>query len=43
MLGWGLAVVLHFVSVFVLGKGSSMREQMVQREREHLQREQNRP
>lgn len=43
MLGWGLAVVLHFLSVFVLGRGSSVREQMVQRERERLQREQNRP
>jgi hypothetical protein len=34
---------LHFISVFVLGKGSSFRDQMVQRERERIQREQNRP
>jgi hypothetical protein len=43
MLGWGLAVALHFISVFVLGRGSGFREQIVQRERERIQREQNRP
>jgi uncharacterized membrane protein YedE/YeeE len=42
-LGWGLGLALHFISVFVLGKGSSFRDQMVQRERERIQREQNRP
>jgi hypothetical protein len=42
-MGWGLGLALHFVSVFVLGKGSGLREQMVQRERERIQREQNRP
>jgi hypothetical protein len=41
-MGWGLGLALHFVSVFVLGKGSSLRESMVQRERERIQREQNR-
>ena len=41
--GWGLGLALHFVAVFVLGKGSTFREQLVQRERERLQREQNRP
>jgi hypothetical protein len=41
-LGWGLGLALHFVSVFVLGKGSGVREGMVQRERERIQREQNR-
>lgn len=41
-LGWGLGLALHFVSVFVLGKGSGLRQQMVQRERERIQREQNR-
>lgn len=43
MLGWGLGLALHFVSVFVLGGSSGMREQMVRRERERLQREQLRP
>lgn len=42
-LGWGLGLALHFVSVFVLGKGSGLREQLVQRERERIQRDQNRP
>ena len=38
--GWGLGLALHAVSVFVIGKGSGLRERMVQREREKLQREQ---
>lgn len=42
-LGWGLGLALHFISVFLMGKGSSFREQMVQRERERLERERNRP
>jgi hypothetical protein len=41
-MGWGLGLALHFVSVFVLGRGSGLREQMVRRERERIQREQNR-
>ena len=41
-LGWGLGLALHFISVFVMGKGSGFREQMIQRERERLQRDQNR-
>ena len=40
LLGWGLGLVLHGISVFVLGTGSGLRERMVQREREVLQREQ---
>jgi hypothetical protein len=40
VLGWGLGLVLHGISVFVLGKGSGVRERMVQRERERLEREQ---
>jgi hypothetical protein len=40
LLGWGLGVVLHGVSVFVLGNGSTLRERMVQRERERLARSQ---
>lgn len=42
-LGWGLGLALHFVSVFVMGKGSGLRDQMVRRERERIEREQNRP
>ena len=40
LLGWGIGLALHGVSVFVLGKGSSMRERMVQRERERILHEQ---
>ena len=39
-LGWGLGLVLHGFAVFVLGAGSSLRERLVQRERERLQRQQ---
>jgi hypothetical protein len=42
-LGWGLGLALHFVSVFVMGRGSGFREQLVRRERERIEREQNRP
>lgn len=42
LLGWGLGLALHGISVFVLGKGSHWREQMVERERERLRREQGR-
>jgi len=38
-LGWGLGLALHGVSVFVLGKGSGLRERLVQQERERLKRE----
>ncbi|HPW00771.1 MAG TPA: 2TM domain-containing protein, partial [Oscillospiraceae bacterium] len=38
LLGWGLGVALHGVSVFVLGSGSGLRERMVQKERERLRR-----
>ena len=41
LLGWGLGLALHGVSVFVLGKGSGLRERMVQKERERLLRERN--
>ncbi len=43
LLGWGLGLVLHGISVFLLGAGGGLRERMVQREREALQRRQNRP
>jgi hypothetical protein len=39
LLGWGLGLALHGVSVFVLGTGCGLRERMVQRERERLLRE----
>jgi len=39
MLGWGVGLALHGISVFVLGAGSGLRERMVQKERERLQRE----
>lgn len=42
LLGWGLGLTLHGVSVFVLGAGSGLRERMVHKERERLQREQER-
>lgn len=43
LLGWGLGLALHGVSVFVLGSGGGLREHLVQRERERLQRERQRP
>lgn len=39
LLGWGLGLALHGIAVFLLGSGSGLRERMVQRERERLQRE----
>lgn len=41
-LGWGLGLAFHGISVFLLGTGSGLRERMVQKERERLQREQER-
>ncbi|MBA2963658.1 MULTISPECIES: 2TM domain-containing protein [Ramlibacter] len=43
VLGWGLGLVLHGVSVFVLGRGSGVREYLVRRERERLERENSGP
>lgn len=40
LLGWGLGLALHGVSVFILGAGAGLRERMVQKERERLQRQQ---
>jgi hypothetical protein len=40
LLGWGLGLALHGVSVFVLGSGGGLREHLVRKERERLQREQ---
>ena len=39
LLGWGLGLAFHGISVFVLGKGSGLRERMVQQERERLLRQ----
>jgi hypothetical protein len=39
LLGWGLGLALHGISVFMLGAGGSLRERLVQKERERLQRE----
>jgi hypothetical protein len=40
LLGWGLGLTLHGVAVFILGTGNSLRERLVQKERERLQRQQ---
>ena len=40
VIGWGIGLALHGISVFMLGRGSSLRERMVDRERERLQRRQ---
>lgn len=37
--GWGLGLVLHWFSVFVVGAGSSLRESLVERERQRLKRD----
>ena len=42
-LGWGLGLALHFISVFLMGQGSNFREQLLQRERERLERQRDRP
>ena len=39
VIGWGVGLALHGISVFILGNGSGLRERMVQKERERLQRE----
>lgn len=39
VLGWGVGLALHGISVFVLGNGSGLRESMVRRERERIERE----
>lgn len=40
LLGWGLGLGLHGISVFLLGAGGSFREKLVQQERDRLQRRQ---
>ena len=39
MLGWGLGLALHGASVWLLEAGGDLREQMVQKERDRLQRQ----
>ena len=41
LLGWGLGLALHGISVWFLGAGGGLRERLVQRERERLHRQQN--
>lgn len=40
LLGWGLGLGLHGISVFLLGAGGGFRERLVQQERDRLQRRQ---
>jgi 2TM domain len=42
LLGWGLGLALHGISVWFLGAGGELRERMVQKERERLQNQQDR-
>ncbi len=39
LLGWGVGLGLHGISVFLLGAGGGFRERLVERERERLQRD----
>jgi 2TM domain len=41
LLGWGLGLTLHGIAVWFLGAGGELRERMIDRERERLQRKQN--
>ena len=40
LLGWGLGLGLHGISVFFLGAGGGFRDRLVQQERERLRRRQ---
>jgi hypothetical protein len=40
MLGWGLGLALHAISVFLLGPGGGLRNRLVAQERERLRRQQ---
>ena len=42
-MGWGLGLMLHGIAVFLLGSGSSLRERLVQKERERLLNQQRGP
>jgi hypothetical protein len=39
LLGWGVGLALHGISVFYLGADSGLRDRLVQQERERLQRQ----
>jgi hypothetical protein len=39
LLGWGLGLALHGISAFMLGAGGELRERLVDRERDRLQRQ----
>ncbi|HWI84454.1 2TM domain-containing protein [Ramlibacter sp.] len=39
VLGWGLGLAFHGIAVFFLGAGAGVRERLVRRERERLQRQ----
>lgn len=39
MLGWGLGLALHGIAVFFLGAGAEVRDKLVRKERERLQRQ----
>lgn len=41
MLGWGLGLALHGVSVFMLGTGSNLHGALVRKERDRIERQQN--
>ncbi|WP_427911619.1 2TM domain-containing protein [Ramlibacter sp. MMS24-I3-19] len=43
MVGWGIGLLLHGVSVFLIGGNSGLRERMVEREREKLRRQHGSP
>jgi hypothetical protein len=43
LLGWGIGLAFHAISVYVLGAGSSLRERLVEQERERLRRERGGP
>lgn len=38
LLGWGVGLALHGISVFLLGTGGGLRERLVQQERDRLHR-----
>lgn len=42
ILGWGVGLAMHGVSVFLLGTGSGFRERLIEQERERLRRQQDR-
>ena len=42
LLGWGLGLALHGLSVWFLGAGGGLRERMVQRERDQIKQQQER-